>query len=313
MGSRLHKKNGRLAEKGVHPDPGRTACDPGGKTLKKLIVTADDFGISIGANRAIEEAHRYGILTAASLMVGADAATDAVERAKRLPALRVGLHLVLVDGAPVLPAAEIPDLLNKKGLFSSHLVTAGVQLVLSLKARRQLEAEVRAQFQAFRKTGLPLDHVNSHHHFHLHPILCEILLKVGKEYGLRTVRFPYEPPIRSWQASKKNLFLRLGACLLLFPWILLLRLRLSREKVGSNDFIFGMIDSGNMTPDLVDRFLKSLPQGVTEIYLHPALSETNRRSGAHRSDKEFETLMSPKIRQTLRDSQIERIAFGDLT
>ena len=166
--------------------------------------------------------------------------------------------------------------------------------------------------EVLHSPGLPLDHVNSHHHFHLHPILCETLLKVGKEYGLRTVRFPYEPPIRSWRASKKNLFLRLGACLLLFPWILLLRLRLSREKMGSNDSIFGMIDSGNMTPDLVDRFLKFLPQGVTEIYLHPALSETNRRSGAHRSEKEFETLMSPKIRQTLRDSQIERIAFSDL-
>jgi hopanoid biosynthesis associated protein HpnK len=312
MGSRLHKENGRLAWKRVHPDPWGTPCDSGDKTLKKLIVTADDFGISIGANRAIEEAHRHGILTAASLMVGADAAADAVDRAKRLPTLRVGLHLVLLDGAPVLPAAAIPDLLNREGLFSSHLVRAGVKLAFSLKARRQLEAEVRAQFQAFQKTGLPLDHVNSHHHFHLHPTLLGVLLKVGKEFGFRAVRFPYEPPIPSWRASRKDLLLRLGAWLLLCPWIMFLKIRLSLEKVGSNDFVFGMIDSGSMTPDLVHRFLKYLPHGVTEIYFHPALSEMDRERGTHRPEKEFEALTSPEIRQALRASQIQMIAFSDL-
>jgi len=75
--------------------------------LKQLIVTADDFGVAREVNDAVEVAHRGGVLTAASLMVSAPAAADAVERARRMPSLRVGLHLVLVDGRPVLPASAV--------------------------------------------------------------------------------------------------------------------------------------------------------------------------------------------------------------
>ncbi len=148
--------------------------------MKKLIVTGDDFGLSLPVNEAIEEAHRRGILNTASLMVGAEATADAVDRASRLPSLHVGLHLVLVEGSPVLPPQAVPDLVNRQGKFSSHLVRAGINFFLWPEVRRQLEAEIRAQFQAFQKTGLPLDHVNGHHHMHLHPTVLGLLLKVGR-------------------------------------------------------------------------------------------------------------------------------------
>jgi len=94
--------------------------------VRKLIVTGDDFGLAVPVNEAIEEAHRRGILTTASLMVGAGVVADAVERARRLPTLKVGLHLVLVEGRPVLPPREIPDLVDGEGEFSSRLVGAGL-------------------------------------------------------------------------------------------------------------------------------------------------------------------------------------------
>jgi hopanoid biosynthesis associated protein HpnK len=279
--------------------------------VKKLIVTGDDFGVSLSVNKAIEEAHRQGILTTASLMVGAGAAADAVERARRLPSLRVGLHLVLVDGSPVSPIGTIPDLLDSKGKFPADLVKTGIRFFFSRRMRRQLEEETHAQFQAFHKTRLPLDHANTHHHLHLHPMVLGILLKVGKEYGVKAVRLPYEPPIPSWRASRKGLIQRLAAWFFLCPWIAQVRKGIAEEGLYSNDFIFGMKESGHMVLDLVLRIIKVLPEGVTEIYFHPTCSQFERGKD-HGSRKEYEALTSPEVREALHASGTQLISFSDL-
>src|SRR5262245_54545433 len=113
--------------------------------MRRLIVTADDFGLAVPVNEAIEEAHRKGILTSASLMVAAPGTADAVERARRLPTLRVGLHVVVVEGRPVLDPGDVPDLVDGRGEFSTHLVGAGFRFFFRASVRRQLEAEIRAQ------------------------------------------------------------------------------------------------------------------------------------------------------------------------
>ena len=149
------------------------------RPLKRLIVTADDFGLTPGVNEAVEEGHRRGILTAASLMVTGEAAEDAVRRAKRMPRLGVGLHLVLVDGTPMLSADRIPELVGPDGRFSADIFAIGVRIFCHRAARRQVAAEIRAQLEAFRRTGLALDHVNAHHHFHLHPTVQKELLRLA--------------------------------------------------------------------------------------------------------------------------------------
>lgn len=283
--------------------------------MKKLIITGDDFGLSWSVNEAIEEAHRGGILTTASLMVGAKATADAVERARRIPSLRVGLHLVLVDGLPVLPPQAVPDLVTGKGELSSHLVRAGISFFSRPKVRQQLEEEIRAQFQAFQNTGLLLDHVNSHHHIHLHPTVLGLILKVGREYGMRAMRLPYEPPLPSWLASRKALLGKLIAWPCLFPWLTLLKTRLKEADLRWNNFIFGMNDSGHMHLDLVLRFLRYLPEGVTEIYFHPAIDHRSKNEltlKENRFQDELEVLTHPSLREALLASDIERIAFSDL-
>src|SRR6202000_1869358 len=139
-----------------------------------------------------EDAHTHGILTAASLMVSGAAATDALDRARRLPRLRVGLHIVLVEGRATLPAGAVPDLIDARGNFRTDMAAAAANMFFRPKVRRQLEAEIEAQFDAFHATGLPLDHVNTHKHFHLHPTIASTILKVGKRYGLRAMRGPLE-------------------------------------------------------------------------------------------------------------------------
>jgi len=269
--------------------------------MRRLIVTADDFGLSLPVNEAVEEAHRRGILSTTSLMVRAGATADAVERAKCLPSLKVGLHLVLVDGSSILSPQEIPDLVDWRGQFHSHLVRAGINFFLRPGVRRQLEAEIKAQFKAFRETGLYLDHVNCHHHLHLHPTISGLILKVGKDYGIKAMRLPYEPFIPLWRASREVLIRRITKWLLLLPWIILLKKRLKLAKVHSNNFLFGLNDNGNIHLDLFLRFIRYLPRGVTEIYFHPG-----------ENPKELEALTSLKTRQTLLALGIQTIAFGDL-
>jgi hopanoid biosynthesis associated protein HpnK len=169
--------------------------------LKRLIVTADDFGLARSVNEAVEEGHRRGILTAASLMVTGEAAEDAVARAKRMPRLGVGLHLVLVDGAPVLPPERVPDLVGSDGRFPNDVFALGVRIFCRPAARRQVAAEIRAQLEAFQRTGLALDHVNAHHHFHLHPTVQRELLRLAPQFGVKAIRVPLEPRFAAWRAG----------------------------------------------------------------------------------------------------------------
>lgn len=283
--------------------------------MKKLIITGDDFGFSLAVNEAIEEAHRCGVLSTASLMVGASGTGDAVDRAGRLPSLRVGLHLVLVNGTPISRPQAVPDLVDQRGRFSPHLFRAGINFFFSSGVRQQLEREIRAQFQAFWGTGLPLDHVNCHNHMHLHPTIGGLILKVGREYGLRAVRYPYEPVLPSWRASQKGFGRKWMSWLFLWPWLALLRRQLRHARVRSNQFIFGMNDGGDMNLDLVLGFLRNLPPGITEIYFHPASrhdSELDRAAKNYRYQEEFATLTSPTLRQALQTSGIQCISFSDL-
>jgi chitin disaccharide deacetylase len=283
--------------------------------VKKLIITADDFGLCPAVNEAVEEAHRKGVLSTASLMVGAPATADAVDRARRLISLRVGLHLVLVDGSPTLAPHMVPGLVDARGEFSRHLFRAGINFFFNPGIRGQLEREIRAQFQAFRKTGLSLDHVNCHNHMHLHPTIGKLILKVGREYGLSAVRFPYEPILPSWRASRKGLGRKLLSGLFLWPWLALLKRQLGGARVGSNHFVFGMNDSGNMNLERVLRLIRFLPPGVSEMYFHPATRrcpETDRDRENHSSEEELAALTSPAFRQALLDLDIQSIGFGDL-
>ena len=283
--------------------------------MRRVIVTADDFGLSPAVNAAIEQAHRQGILTSTSLMVGARAAGDAIERARRLPSLKVGLHLVVVSGRPVLPAEALPDLVDANGYLSGRLLRAGARFFLVPRVRRQLEAEMRAQFEAFRATGLCLDHVDAHHHMHLHPSVFALLLEIGADYGLGAVRVPYEPLLATWRgAPRRGRVKRFATSLLMAPWVRLMAYRLSRTGLFCNDYLFGLHDSGGMTRERVMELVAQLPIGVSELYFHPALE-----SGAGERPltdpaacaAELAALLSIDVRECLDALDIQRISFSE--
>lgn len=282
--------------------------------MKALIVTGDDFGFAQPINEAIERAHRDGILTTASLMVGASAAQDAIARARRLPSLKVGLHLVLVEGRPVANPSEVPDLVDGAGEFSTHLVRTGIRFFFQPRVRCQLAREIRAQFETFHRTGLKLDHVNAHNHMHVHPTVLGLILEIGREYGLRAVRVPYEPLFPSLRATSNRPLSRVLSWAVLWPWIQLMRLRLRLAGLASNDFVFGLHDSGHVTAHLLNRFLRSLPHGVTEIYCHPAVrrcAEIDRSMPDYEPELEYHALISPTVKATVMHCGIRAAGFSD--
>lgn len=280
--------------------------------MKKLIVTGDDFGASTLVNEAIEQAHRGGILNTASLMVAGTAGDDAVRRARRLPSLRVGLHVVVVDGKPLLDPTSIPALVDKTGQFSKQLVLSGFNFFFNAAARRQVEAEIRAQFDAFRGTGLQLDHVNAHNHMHLHPTVLDTIIAIGREYGMKAVRVPKEPLGPSWRAAHTNFGGRFGNSVLLTPMLARMRSRLRAAGIAANDFVFGLSDTGHMTRERVAALVRELPEGVTEMYFHPATRRWPGMPSWAQSEEELAALMDTDIASYLRDTGIMMTTFTEL-
>ncbi len=287
------------------PDPVRT-----------LVVTADDFGLSVPVNEAVEEAHRRGILTAASLMVAAPAAEDAIRRARRLPGLGVGLHLTLVAGPPMLPPEAIPDLVTAEGRLSRETLRIGVRIAVRPSARRHAVAEIRAQFEAFRRTGLPLDHVDGHHHFHEHPVVFAEILRLAPEFGVPAVRVPYEPfGISRAAAGGAGTAARLAAALTHARRARRMKRRLRARGIGCNDAIFGLNDSGRLTRERMLAFLNRLPPGaVSELYCHPAMrrwSGPDAPRGDYAPEQEYAALVDPEVIAAASRPGIRRVPFAE--
>ena len=243
-------------------------------------------------------------------MVSGPAAADAVERARRLRSLRVGLHLVLVDGLPTLPAQQIPDLVDSAGRLRSDLAALGARIFLRRGARAQLAAEIDAQFAAFAATGLALDHVNAHHHFHVHPTVAAAVLRVGRRHGLRALRVPREPPAGLDAADARRHHRRDWR---MAPWIALLARRARRQAIAIPDRVFGLAWSGEMTEPRLAGVLRALPDGVSEIYTHIATAdEFPGATPGYRYRDELHALLSPAIVDLVHATQACIGGFADI-
>jgi hopanoid biosynthesis associated protein HpnK len=276
--------------------------------VKRVIFSADDFGLSQAVNEGIEQAHRDGLLQSASLMMAAPATADAVDRARRLPGLRVGLHLVVIEGPAVLAPAAIPDLVDALGQFPSDQLGLGLRYFFRPAVRRQLEAEIAAQFQAFAATGLALDHANAHKHMHLHPTIGALMLRIGAAFGLRAVRVPAEPPVVLTACGTRT---RLGDRLL-YRWTDLLRHQISRSGMVANDHCFGLAWSGQMTSDRLLQLARNLPNGLSEVYFHPASGRDmllDRLMPDYRHDLELQALLDPTVADAFRAAGAIRVGY----
>jgi len=242
-------------------------------------------------------------------MVAGVAAADAAERARRLPRLRIGLHVVLVEGTPALPPEQVSDLVDGAGQFRTDMAKLGFDIFARPSARRQLEAEVEAQFQAFAATGLPLDHVNAHKHFHLHPTIARTIVAAGRRHGVRGLRVPIEPRAVLVEAEPRT---PAGRAWVTTPWARLLARSARRAGLQTADAVFGLAWSGAMTQSRVEALLRRLPPGRTEIYLHPAMrGGFAGQAPGYRYAEELSALTSPAVIAAARQPDIALGGYAD--
>jgi chitin disaccharide deacetylase len=281
---------------------------------RRVVMTADDFGLAEPFNEAVELAHRRGLLSTASLMMNERATANALEVARRNPRLRVGLHLTLCEGRPRLPVHQIPLLVGRDGEFFAP-VSAIVRftiLAFSRGFRRELEAEIRAQFVAFQATGLELDHVSGHNNLHLHPAVLPLLVRVAHDFGAKAIRVPYEPPLVLWRAGGGHLLERVGVWSVMGTWALWAKLRLAREGIAANDYLFGVFDCGSMTRERLLSLIPQLPPGTSEIHLHPATrscAEIAKNTPTYRHREELAALVDPAVAEAFAAQRVQ-LAVG---
>lgn len=276
--------------------------------MKQVIVTADDFGLSPEVNQAVIQAHREGILTCASLMIEAGAVEEAVALAKAHPSLKVGLHLVLVEGFAVLPKNEIPDLVDESGKFGSRVVSSGVRYFFLKRTRSQIAKECEAQIGKFLAAGLKLDHLNSHHHMHIHPGIADIIIPLVKKYRIPAVRLPWQ----GFRTVRRKHFM---TAVVMLPWVIRLRFKLRKNGIASNREVFGLHETGRMVEQAWLRLIPKLRPGVTEIYCHPAaenISDFRLFPASDHHGEEFAALLSPRVKASLAHENAVLTSFGDL-
>jgi chitin disaccharide deacetylase len=275
----------------------------GSQGRRRLIVNADDFGRSHSINEAVIRAHQEGILTTASLMVNESACAEAVALAKQHPALGVGLHLTFLCGHSALPATEIPLLVNANQAFTENSFEAGMKYYFKTELRQQLHAELLAQFDRFKATGLPLDHVNGHLHMHLHPVIFDILMEQAASLGITRVRLTSDPLWLNLRLAGGQWFYRLSHALIFQTLAWRSRADLRARGIRHTSRVFGLLQNARVDERYVERLLSRLPAGDSELYSHPSLDEFKA---------EFDALISPRVRQLVAVGQIELVRYQDL-
>ena len=279
--------------------------------MGRLILNADDFGLTAGVNRAIIELHRAGVLTSASLMARAAATDEAIELALATPSLGVGCHVVLVDGEPVLRAQNLPTLVDPRtGRFHPTLSVFLKQLIPGRIRSTEIEAETAAQIALLQKRGLRLTHIDTHKHAHMFPAVLRPVLRAARAAGIRSVRNPFEP---AW-----SLRVTPGA-----PWIRRAQVRLLRllepafrrivaeEGFTTTDGALGVLATGTLDSTTISSLLRNLPDGTWELVTHPGYNDSDLAQAHTRLLASRET-----ERQALFALEnfpgIELISFADL-
>ena len=285
-------------------------------TARRLIVAADDFGMSPGVNAGILRAHREGILTETSLMVRGAAVEEAVALARATPSLGVGLHLTLLQGHCTAPAYEIPLLVDGDGRFSDNPVWTGMRYFFVPGIREQLRREITAQLDAFAATGLPLSHVDGHLTIHMHPSAIAVLLEVAGRYGVRALRVPRDPLAAALRWDRRHAARKLFEAVSFGGLARHATPRLIAAGLRMPDRMFGMHQTGAVTEDYLLHLIATLPPGTSEIYCHPAAvidDEARRwRPAEYRSDAELTGLCSPRVRAALDAAGVELIGYREL-
>lgn len=287
--------------------------------MKELILNADDFGYTRGVNEGIVRAHRDGILTSATLMANGPAFDDAVERAKANPKLGVGCHLVLTGGFSIAPKEEIPSLADQQGRLPRTLGALVARVSVGSVRTKEMETELRAQLEKIRRAGIELTHVDTHKHTHVHPRVMSAIGRVVREFGITRVRNPIEDLEDSWRVARSEnagLLQNMAASLAVRAvgsWFD----AISRKYgLHSPDHFLGLAATGHLGAAALCRLIDTVPEGRTEIMLHPGIYDAELVKSGSRLQQQRQTeldgLLATEARRAVEANDIRLISYREL-
>ena len=279
--------------------------------MGRIILNADDFGLTDGVNRAIVELHRAGVLTSASLMARAAATDEAIKLAIATPSLGVGCHVVLVDGEPVLGAQSLPTLIDMSTGRFYPTPGAFFKLLLTGRIRSaEIEAETAAQIALLQKRGLQVTHIDTHKHVHMFPAVLRPALRAARAAGICAVRNPFEP-VWSQRVTRDAPWIRRTEVRLLRLLEPNFRRIVAEEGFTTTDGALGVLATGTLDSKTVNTLLGSLPEGAWELVTHPGYCDADLALGHTRLLKSRE-IEREALSEMGQFQGIERISFRDL-
>ena len=316
--------------------------------MKSLIVNADDFGLTAGVNDGIIQAFREGIVTSTTLMANGDAFDDAIEKARQIPGLDVGCHLVLTGGRPIAPPEKIPSLVTKNGYLPKSLVDVVTRVSAGFIRRQDIETEFRAQIDKIREAGIVPSHVDTHKHTHVHPKIMEAFFDAAFACGILRVRKPFErlpggthksngrrahahandsnhgnhashsgekplPPIGPLPKGDKLQRLLASLSGVSAP---LFRRGLRAHELKAPDYFLGIAVTGHMDAAVLQQMIENLPDGSSELMCHPGTHDAQLEATGTRLTKsreiELSALIDPGVRAAIRAAGVQLIPYRDL-
>jgi chitin disaccharide deacetylase len=295
--------------------------------VRRLIVNADDFGLTSGVNRAIAEAQERGIVTSATLMANSGAFDEAVALARSLTGntahFSVGCHVVLVDGAPVLPPERVSSLLHPGAQNGRHFRTelSGFALA-SFRGKLlpdEVEAEACAQIQRLRAAGVEASHFDTHKHVHMFPAVLRPLLRAARACNVPAVRNPFG---QMWPlplgdvVRQRRLWRRFGELRVLRNFAAKFRHEVEAHGLRTTDGSVAVLVTGMLDPMLFSKIVDNIPEGTWEFVCHPGYSDADLdkvRTRLRQSRvQELELLTSPEAREVLQQRGVELISYREL-
>ncbi|MFY9692019.1 MAG: ChbG/HpnK family deacetylase [Candidatus Acidiferrales bacterium] len=287
--------------------------------MKELILNADDFGLTKGVNEGIVRAYREGILTSTTLMANALAFDDAVERARANPKLGVGCHLVLTGGPPVSAPQDVPSLVDKSGRMPSSLGAFVARVSYGAIRAEDIDRELRAQIGKIRAAGIEPTHLDTHKHTHAHPRVMEVLAQVAQDLGITRVRKPAEYLRDSWKmvcgesgAPPKQLAAVAAVRLFSANFDSISK----KHGLRSPDTFLGVAATGLLGPEPLCHLIDTLPEGRTEIMLHPGICDEDlARTGSRLQQQrqlELDGLLAPRARRAIDHHRVRLISYREL-
>ncbi|PYP91154.1 MAG: hypothetical protein DMG65_08745 [Candidatus Angelobacter sp. Gp1-AA117] len=284
--------------------------------MPRLIVNADDFGLTSGVNRAIVEASRSGIVTSATLMANSRAFDEAAQLAKSQPQLQVGCHVVLIDGEPL--SRQLPSLTNGTDGFRSSIKDFALAAVRKRISAEEIQREAEAQIRKIQAAGIRVTHVDTHKHTHLFPQVLRPLLKAAKACGVPAVRNPFEPP-RTWPRhlmAIPALWMRVVEVALLQRFAASFRQIVTEEGMLTTHGTIGVSATGKLNQRLLTETAQVLPEGTWELVCHPGYLNADLEGAGTRllqsREVELEALTSEETKAVLTRQGIELISYADL-